>query len=642
MLFICVCPVMANSPEPAALAFLKKARDGALDLEPGGDTALQPSTSEEKRRRIRQDFERLENDLKWGELEIGDVKTDGDYAAVMVLKAGGFDSIQAQVFPVALVRQGEDWLPAPVLASFENAVSAYTLPLRDRLSKLEDWMLRKRVTDLGMIIEDSSVRMRKSIEKSVSGDFLKNGSPREIADRFVEACRKGDTPAILGFLGGLSEPLPDDWELRMRAARFAARGSANPDSPWYLVSSPMVVRKKVLEDVSEDEAMISFGCLDPRRAGLRGTLGIISVFHLALERDSAGFWRIDPQDALLNDDAEALADELDLDVDLLDKFPDVFRESTPLVGGKTLDAAEKEVVEVLRSGDLTELLAYVGFGNSGKDGRIACAEAAKLWWTVHEPGRLRVPVKLGSKEEGSLGAVAFQWFSATQPDRYERKTLFFRKQAEGWVWAPGVVTAGEREAQKVLSEWVKAGEVDWRNSWREKLMRGSVRLEDLDENNVPTDLEAKQIVSRWLESLESKKVYRAVGLCAWFGDDDDLPINALRNLSYELSTQDERAKEVGKVYRTDSWVAVQVTKVADKDRKSQNPKTRDHFIVILATQDGVRVVPELDLLEEDTRTRRILNENTFKRLEEKVGKASTKELRTLFENFLEDAVGEES
>lgn len=633
MFCLCVQPVIANGPEPAALEFLEKARAGSLDLEPGGDTAMQPTTSEEKRMQIRQDFARLESDLMGGELEVGDVKMDGNFAGVMVLKVGGFDSVQAQVFPVALVRRGGDWLPAPVLASFENAVAAYTIPLKGRLSKLEDWMLRKRVTDLGMLIEDSAGRMRKNIAKSVSEDFLKNGNPREIADSFLEACQRGDTPAILGFLGGLSEPLPDDWELRMKASRIAVNGANKPDSPWYLVSSPTVVRKKVLEDVSEDDAMISYGCLDPRRAGSRGTLGIISVFHLAFERDSAGFWRIDPQEALLNDDAEALADELDLDVDLLDKFPEVFRKSTPLVGGKTLDVAVSEVIEVLRSGDLTELLAFVDFGNRGKDGRIACAEAASLWWSVNAPGQFRLPVKLDSKEEGSLGVVVYQWFSVTQPDRYELKTLFFKKQPEGWVWAPGVVPAGEREVQKLLSEWVRAGERDWRVSWRARLMEGSTRLTDVNVDRVPTDPEVKQVVSDWLESVEKKMVKRSLELSAWFGDEGDLPAKALRNLSYELSAQSGVKNTVGKIYRKGPWVAARVTKTAGEGGKDQ---VKDAFVVVIMSKDGAKVVPELDLLEEGSRTRRFLNEDTFEKLEENVGKASTQELRALFGAFLED------
>ncbi|MDP4625138.1 MAG: hypothetical protein NWT08_08370 [Akkermansiaceae bacterium] len=623
---------MANGPEPAALEFLEKIREGSLDLEPGGDTALQPTTSEKKRRQIRQDLERLEKDLRGGELELGDVNQDGNFAAVMVLKAGGFDSAQAQVFPVALVRRGDDWLPAPVLASFENAVAAYTLPIKKRLFDLEAWMLHKRVTDLGQLIDESAGRMRNSIAKSVSEEFLKTAQPGEIAERFLEACSEGNAPAILGFLGGLSEPLPVDWEIRMNASQAAATGAENPDSPWHLLSSPRVVRVKVLEDLNGDSALLSFGCLDPRQAGSRGTLGIINIVHLPISRDSGGRWRINPSDALLNDDAEAFSDDSDLDVDLLDGFPKVFRESTPLVGKKTLGDAENAVLEVLRGGDLADLLSFVDFGKRGKDGRIACAEAANLWWSVNAPGQFRVPVRLDSKEEGTLRVVTYQWFSVSHPDRYELQTLYFKKQAEGWVWAPGVVPTAERKDQQVLSEWVKAGEADWRISWRARLMEGSSRLKNVNGEDPPTDIEAQQAVKEWMAALENKQMKRALELSAWFGEEGELPIKALRNLCYEFTAKAAEVKTMGKIYRGDRWVAVRITKSTDEDAKEAQLK--DVFVVVVMTESGAKVVPELDLLGDDSRTRSFLNKETFKRLEERVGEAPAGELQALFESFL--------
>ncbi|MEP2777547.1 MAG: hypothetical protein ABJQ29_07340 [Luteolibacter sp.] len=634
MFCLCVQPVFADGPEPAALGFLEKIREGSLDLEPGGDTALQPTTSEKKRRQIREDLERLEADLRGGELELGDVNQDGNFAAVMVLKTGGYDSAQAQVFPVALVRRGGDWLPAPVLASFENAVAAYTLPLKGRLSALEGWMLKKRVSDLGELIDESASRMRKKVEQAVSEDFLKNGKPGEIADRFVEACQKGDIPAILGFLGGLSNPLPDNWEIRLKASQAAVAGAQNFDSPWYLLASPDVVRVKVLDELNGKGAMISYGCLDPRQAGSRGTLGIISIIHLSLDRDSGGRWRIDPPSALLNDDAEALVIDADLDADLLDKFPEIFRKSSPLKGGKTLAEAESAVMEALGGDGLADLLSRVDFGNRGKDGRIACAEAAKLWWSMNGPGEFRVPVRLDAKEEGSLAVVAYQWFSVTQSDRYELKTLYFKKQKQGWVWSPGVVPAGERKGQQVLSEWVKAQEEDWRISWRGRLMQDSSRLTGVDGEGLPSDEQATQAVADWLEALENKRIKHALELSAWFGDEGEVPINALRNLSYELSAQDGGENTIGKVYRGGGWVAVAVsTATADGDK---NDGLKNSFVVVLKGNGGAKVVPELDLLGEESRTRRFLNNETFKRLGATIGEADAAELRELFDRFLND------
>ena len=639
-LIFCVCaqPLLGKGPEPAALEFLERARSGSLDLEPGGDTAIQPTTSEKKREQIRREIDRLEDDLKGSELEVGDVKLDGDFAAVMIFRGGGIKSDFAQVFPVALVKRGEKWLPAPVLASYENAVEAYTLPIRGRLSMLEDWMLRKRVTDLRDLIEDSAGRMKAKIEEAVPRDLLKDGEPGEIAEGFIKACQEGDGLALLGFLGGLSEPLPTDWEVRKQAVQAALEARSEPDSPWYLLASPDVVRVRVLEDIKNGDGLISYGCLDPRKVRARGTIGIISVFHLSFKKDPAGLWRVDPQEALLEDDARALAEESEFDVDLLDKFPEVFRKSKPLVGAATFEKAEAALVEVLKGGSLRDLLELVDFGKGGKEGRIACAEAAKLWWSINAPGRIGVPVRLDSKSEGRLGVVAFQWFSVSKPDRYELKSLFFRKQSEGWVWSPGVVPEAEREEQKVLSEWAKAGEDEWRISWRNILMKESVRLpeEGGNENALPTDQEAKEVVGAWIRALDGKMVQQSLGLSAWFGKKGDLPLRLLRNLNYEISEKGDVVKTVGKVYRGKSWVGVRVTTEEKGEKAADRKAARKSFVVVQMTGEGARVIPELDLLEESTRTRGFLNNDTFKRLGASVGKESVEELRELFSEFLED------
>ena len=126
-------PLMAADPGEAAIDFLGKVRDGKLDLKPGGDTALLEHITDGKRESIRKRLARLETELRGGELELGEVKEDGGFAAAMIRKSSGFDSAEIQVFPIALVKRGDKWLAAPMPASFENAVAGYTVPLKKRL-----------------------------------------------------------------------------------------------------------------------------------------------------------------------------------------------------------------------------------------------------------------------------------------------------------------------------------------------------------------------------------------------------------------------------------------------------------------------------------------------------------------------------
>ncbi len=440
LIFGLVCYTLhANEPGEAALSFLGKVRDGGVDLETSGDTALQEHTAEAKLREISKGLKRLERDLQGGRLELGKVREAGNFAAVMINKTGELDSGRLQIFPVALVKRGADWLPAPLPGSFENSVAGYTVSLRKQLGELEDWMSRERVLGLEKLIAESANRTRRLIRSNVVGENLEGDDLGKIADQFMKACAGGNQAAVLGFLGGLGEPLPADWAERLKASEAAVSPDANQAGVWRLIVSPDVVRVRVNEEREGKTGLVSLACLDPARAEKTGTLGKIEILHLGFSKDAGGRWKIDLPNSLLHDDAKELNADDDLDVDLLDRFPSDLRKSDPLEEFSTPAAARDSVTAGLRSGGLRKLLSKVDFSSrenaSDKDARIACGEAAEVWWSVNRPGAFQAPVELGFREEGILTAAAYQWFSPAEPDRFELKILYFKKVAKGWVWA---------------------------------------------------------------------------------------------------------------------------------------------------------------------------------------------------------------
>lgn len=606
--------------------FLEKVRDGEVDLEPGGDTALQENTAETKRRQILQGLERLGEDLRGGSLELGEVREDEGFAAVLVKKTGGFDSGHMQIFPVALVRRGAEWFPAPVLASFENAVAGYTVPLRKRLGDLEGWMSRERVLGLEKLISESAKRTRSLIRASIVGENLEGDDIGKIAGLFMDACASGDQAAALGFLGGLGDPLPADWADRLRASRAAVDVAKKPAGVWRLVVSTDVVRVLVNEERSAKAGLVSIACLDPARAENSGTLGKIEILHLEFSKDAQGRWMIDLPDVLLYDDASKLDSDGDLDVDLLDKFPRELRKIEPLKTTPEAAGTRDAVLAGLKSGGLRNLLARVDFSGRGKDARIACAAAAEVWWSVNEPGSFRAPVGLGFREEGILAAAAYQWFSPADPDRFELKVLYFKKTGEGWIWAPGVVSEKERESQKILAKWIDGAEPEWRLSWRGTLLASSERIGKIDFNGRVEDGEVERLVATWLQALAMRDLGVALAQTAWLGGEGEIPMKTLRNLSYDLESSRQGLGTLEKVYRSDSWVAVHLSTGVGDVR-------RDIFLPILQTPDGARVLPEIDLLAGESRTRKFLNVVSFDRLRIFAGEGRTGELELLFKEF---------
>ncbi len=629
-LFLATVPIRANEPGAAALDFLEKIRAGELDIEPGGDTALQRNTAPDKQKSIRSRMERLEQDLSGGTFELGSVKTEGDFAAVMVRKAGGFDSTRFQVFPVALVRNGKEWTPAPVLASFENAVAGYTLPLRNRLEGLESWMMRERVVDLERLIGQASGRMREEIRRNIIGEHLEGEDIGLVVSGFLAACANGNQAAALGYLGGLSDPLPDNWTARMAASAAAVGARSKLEEPWRLAVSPQVFRVVVETDRSAKSGIVSYACLDPARVGGRGTISKIELLHFSLERDGSGRWRIELPAALLRNDAEILAEDDGLDVDLLDRFPGKTREVIPLEVADSLEEAEAETLSALRSGKITELLAHVDLSGREKEGRVAATAAAETWWSVNAPGAHRFPVRLGMKTEGDSAVVAYQWFSGKEADRFRLETFYFRKREDGWVWTPGVVFPADREEHRVLSDWVKSSEPGWRLSWRETLLKPAVRIEKIPSGDAPAEEDVREFASKWMAALEKRDLSAALSLSAWIGDEggERIPMKALRNLSYDLTSGDTGARILGRISTGGSWTAIEISDETEGDRKHA-------FVPVIMTPRGLRVLPEIDIFAGGGRTRDFLNEASFSSLEEVAGKKSVGKLEEIFERFQE-------
>ncbi|MFM2198475.1 MAG: hypothetical protein RLZZ505_1907 [Verrucomicrobiota bacterium] len=614
-LFFClsVSPLLAADPGAAALDFLGKVREGTLDLQPGGDTALIEHITEEKRESIRKHIARLEMELRGSQLELGEVKEDDGFAAAMIRKSGGFDSADMQVFPVALVKRGDKWLAAPVPASFENAVAGYTLPIRERLAALENWMMRKRVTDLDSLLTESAKRTRELIRNSIVGEDLEGDDLGKISERFLEACAKGDRAAILGFLGGLSDPLPSDWADRMKASKAAVSNTG----AWRWLVSPEIVRVRVLEERNGNEGLVLIACLDPKSAESSGIKGV----HLEFSRGDAGQWRINLPD-LISDPEESSDD--DFDQSLLDRFSEKLRELEPALYAESARAAETVVMSDLKSSDLRKSLRRIDLGARPQDGSKASVQAAGLWWSLNEPGSFRIPVELGFREEGLLAVFAYQWFSVSEPDRFETRSLFFRKADSGWVWCSGAVPNALKREQETLKKWIEEMEPEWRLSWRETLLQPSVKLDGIHPENLPSDDQANNLVADWLEALEKKDLGAALACSAWLSDGQGIPMSALRNISYEISGANRGKAEFSGLRRSGSWVAATIRRVS-------GDKTQNAFLPIVMTPVGARLLPEIDLIAEDSRTRNFLNNATFGRLGKILEEDLVADLKKLFE-----------
>lgn len=617
---------MAREPGQVAVEFLEKVRGGKLDLKDGEDTAVSPHITGEKRAQILESIKNLSSQIGEGKLLAGETRLDGEFAAVMVTQGEEFDQSRLQVYPVALVKGEKGWRAAPILASYENAVFAYTVQLRERLSEMENWMMRQRVLEIESLAARTSRRLREQIKGHFQSANLTELSPVEILDRFQKAYAKERQMEVLGYLGGCSEKWPGDWDERLQAMRAAFSAKACEDYPWRLLSSPDVTRVVVGESIDEKEALISLACLDPAWVGDSRELNGIHVAHFSFSRDEQANWRMDLPESLLKNDKEGFLKSQGMDNDLLEVFAERLRKQSPAQFAESFEKVEKEVIGQLEHGQVSELLRWVDFDREPKISEEACVLSMRDWWSIHAPGAMSLPVKMGSRVEGDWAVSCYHWFSLNQADRLEFKPLFFRKVAKGWVWVPGGIRNVGSEAGDIFSEWLKEGEVTWRETAMKKLLAAVCPVENFASDKNTEDAEVLELAQKWTAALKQNDIRELIGLSARLSNDGKVSQKLFRNLAYEISLAQRADSRFTGVYRSGNWVAAGFS-------HGEGSKKSFSLMLTVQTAKGLKALPEIDLISENNRTRKFLNKVSLERLETYVSEQEFERIKGLFDEF---------
>ena len=111
-----IVSALAKEPGQVAVEYLEKLRDGRVDLKGGEDTALSPNITERKFKQIEESIKNLSSQIGKGKLIVGEIRQDGEFAAVMVSQDEELNQNKLQVYPVALVKGEKGWRAAPMLA----------------------------------------------------------------------------------------------------------------------------------------------------------------------------------------------------------------------------------------------------------------------------------------------------------------------------------------------------------------------------------------------------------------------------------------------------------------------------------------------------------------------------------------------
>lgn len=603
----------ADNPGKAALDFLEKVRLRNINLQPGGDTALSPATGEEKRKEIGRRLDRMARDLGTDPLELGEVKQDDDFAAVLVRKTNSFDPSRLRVFPVAVVKRAGSWSPAPLPASFENAGAGYAIALRKRLETLETWMLREQVIDLEQLREQSASKLRGEIEAHLPIRDLKSFTANEAVERFLAACEGRDLPAVLGFLGGLSAKLPDDWPLRLRAASDALGKFTTTTGAWRLLTAPEVLRVSAKKSATHNAAAVEVICLDPTGGTPR-----YDQVEFDVTRGGDGLWQVHLASNFLlpssSDSKSASASRL-----TALSFTTKYAAAHPPAAVATAELARDAWLAAQNAPTLAPLMKLAAFPADQTAALRSCNAAVQRWWQSRDPAAVRYALPVAFRADADAACALMQIFAARTPDVAESVPVYFQKSSAGWLWSP----VASEAATNGFRDWISAETARASKDWQEILLRPSPVVTAWDASQPPTRQDAETCVKTWLDACRKNDLTAALSVTARLADENGSAA-LLRNLGFEVVGFRRAPDEftVTGIYQGKRWTAVGV-KIGPPNGPARYP-----FYAVLQTPSGPRIVAELSIFA--SRDRDFLNRTAFDRLAQAATPEASAELRTLF------------
>lgn len=622
-----VARAAVGGPGDSALRFLEKVQAGTVNLNPGGDTALAPQTGDRKREEIARRLARLALDLADGRFELGPVREQDGVAGVLVRRVGGYDPARLQVVAVALLKRGDAWLAAPLPASFENTGLGYGSAVRGSVAALEDWMLREQAEDLAKLRDRSALRLRESIRKALPPEPLAGLTPVQMAERFLEACRRRDVPAMLGLLGGVAGETPEGWDELVRTLDSAGAAGAKVARPWRLLLAGEVLRFVVDDPAATAGQSLAIACVDPLPGeGRRQRVEVIPLGftrHEGLGRITLpeGFHRAEPgaADGVQELSGSRMAGHL---------FASIARHAAPASGASgDLRGAADAALAALRAADPVAILGAIAPGTSGAEADEALLHAMDLWWALHDPAAPRIALPLEVHEQGEDAMASFQFLGLRSTERFDLRCLQFRKVEGVWRW-----TAPAAQGE-VAAAWAQEQSVKWAATWREHLLAASPKVADLA-TPAPDEDACRALATAWLPALGRGDVKEAIARCARLATEGS-DAWVIRNLGYAVASirKDASAAAVTQVHAGRLVSAVGI-------RSPEEGKEVVRYYPVIATPSGPRLLVEVELTAAaGRRSRAFLNKTALERFAEAQPEAS-REFGEWFDRIDRPAAGE--
>jgi hypothetical protein len=350
-----------------------------------------------------------------------------------------------------------------------------------------------------------------------------------------------------------------------------------------------------------------------------------------MERDEAGAWRLNLPAAFREMEAEDLiaADEGNpFDTDLLDAFPQRFRDARPATPHPTPEALWANMRRAITSGSPDDLLTLLSIPlDDPEQARIAMGRATRFWWQMRPVNGGRAVVPLAFQIDGDQAMAMAQLYAFREPERTDLRAFHMVRLPGGWMWQ----STGRQEPVTPISPtlitWRDQQEEKWRNNWTNALLAPTTKIQKIIPESAPAPAASEALVRKWLDGIAAGDLKACLARSAVL-DDEEGHTRLLRNLGYELSTQMTDIEGEFIIRSGKHWTVVCFRRHGDA-----NPGMA--LMPVLTTPEGPFLLPELDLFV-GTRQREFLNNVALERLDAYADPQVRADLQSLLQELNRD------
>ena len=303
-------------------------------------------------------------------------------------------------------------------------------------------------------------------------------------------------------------------------------------------------------------------------------------------------------------------------------FPARWADDNPLMPQATAELAYHSWLDAIQEPNLGKLLPLCDLKASAADATKTCSQAAQLWWSIHQPDAITLPIPLAMNASENSAAAVVQWFSPRDPTHFEPRILSFEKSPSGWLWT----FEPNQEFPNDIRDWVTTETKNLATHWQEILLAECTTITPNANRPSPSIEDARKWMNTWNSLCHHHNMKRALSITLRLTTPES-DARVLQNVGYDIvaSSNDPESRTITEIYQEKNCSAVGA-KVILKNGEVTYP-----LYPLINTRTGPKLLAEIDLISSAHKGRDFLNRTALQRLEHAGEGALVDELRSLLE-----------